>query len=83
MKRWFFAVVFLGVGVAMTLAAMFVLLRVTLRIPTVANPLIRAAWIGGTLVLGVAALLGAIFLAVRLAVFFFDNRDRPRSDVAG
>ena len=77
MKRWFLITVFLGVGVAMAMAAVIVLLRVTLRTPAVTSPFLSAAWVSGTLVLGVIALVGTVFLATRLAVFFFDHRNPP------
>lgn len=57
--------------VAMTLAAMFTLVRATVYVSTLNSPLNRALAIAAELVLGVVLLLGTIWLATHLAVRIF------------
>ena len=57
--------------VAMTLAAMFVLVAATLEVTAIQSPVPRAAAIGAELVLGIVLLLGTVWLATHLAVRIF------------
>jgi len=57
--------------VAMTLAAMFILVEATDYVTSVASPLQRAVAIIAELVLGVVLLLGTVWLATHLAVRIF------------
>ena len=61
--------------VAMTLGAMFTLVRATLYVTSIESPLPRAAAIAAELLLGVVLLLGTIWLATHLAVRIFHHDD--------
>lgn len=63
--------------VAMTLAAMFVLVAATLEVTAIQSPLPRAAAIGAELVLGIVLLLGTVWLATHLAVRIFRPENTP------
>ncbi len=69
MKRLLAAVLAMILGVALTLAAVGVLMLATRSIERMASPLLRALAIGAVLCLGVALLVGSVFLATRLAVW--------------
>jgi hypothetical protein len=62
--------------IAMTLAAMFTLVRATVYVTSIASPAQRAVAIGAELLLGVVLLLGTTWLATHLAVRIF-RRDEP------
>jgi hypothetical protein len=63
--------------VAMTLGAMFTLVRATLYVTAIESPLPRAAAIAAELLLGVVLLLGTIWLATHLAVRIFAKTEPP------
>jgi hypothetical protein len=63
--------------VAMTLGAMFTLVRATLYVTSIESPLPRAAAIAAELLLGVVLLLGTIWLATHLAVRIFGKTEPP------
>jgi hypothetical protein len=63
--------------IAMTLAAMFVLVGATLKVTAIQSPAQRAAAIGAELVLGIILLLGTVWLATHLAVRIFHVQDPP------
>jgi hypothetical protein len=63
--------------VAMTLAAMFILVRATVYVTSLESPLERATAIGAELLLGVVLLLGTVWMATHLAVRIFTARE-PR-----
>jgi type IV secretory pathway TrbL component len=56
---------------AMTLGAMFVLIRATLYLTSLASPLWRSLAFAAELLLGVVLLLGTVWLATHLAVRIF------------
>ncbi len=62
--------------VAMTLGAMFVLVRATLIVTSLSNPMARAVAAAAELVLGVVLLLGTVWLATHLAVRIFGPGDK-------
>jgi hypothetical protein len=64
--------------VAMTLAAMFILVDATVYVTSLESPLERAIAIGAELLLGVVLLLGTVWLAAHLAVGIFAPKE-PRS----
>ena len=76
-RRWLAFAAYLGLGVALTLAAVYLTLYLTRRIPA-DGAFVRAGAISGALVVSTAALLGAVFFAVRVAVLLFDNRKEVR-----
>jgi hypothetical protein len=63
--------------VAMTLAAMFILVRATVYVTSLESPLDRATAIGAELLLGVVLLLGTVWLATHLAVRIFARKQLP------
>jgi hypothetical protein len=63
--------------VAMTLGAMFILVRATLYVTSLESPLDRALAIGAELLLGVVLLLGTVWLATHLAVRIFATKQPP------
>ena len=62
--------------IAMTLAAMFVLVGATQKITAIQSPFQRAAAIGAELVLGIILLLSTVWLATHLAVRIFRVQER-------
>lgn len=61
--------------VGMTLGAMFILVRATVYVTSLASPLQRGFAMGAELLLGVILLLGTLWLATHLAVrIFFTNK---------
>ena len=69
--------------VAMTLAAMFLLVRATVYLTSLESPLYRAAAMGTELLLGVILLLGTTWLATHLAVRIFSPKEPPSMDASG
>jgi len=63
--------------VAMTLGAMLVLVRATLAVAQMSNPLLRALAVVAELVLGVVLLVGTVYLATHLAVRIFGGGTPP------
>jgi hypothetical protein len=63
--------------VAMSLGAMFVLVRATIYVTSLDSPLQRYAAIVAELVLGVVLLLGTVWLATHLAVRIFAPKHPP------
>jgi hypothetical protein len=61
--------------VAMTLGAMFTLVRATVYVTSIESPAQRAIAIGAEIVLGVVLLLGTTWLATHLAVRIFHNKE--------
>jgi nitrate reductase gamma subunit len=61
--------------VAMTLAAMFILVRATVYVTSIEAPLQRAVAMGAELLLGVVLLLGTVWLATHLAVRIFATKE--------
>jgi hypothetical protein len=57
--------------VAMTLAAMFTLVRATVYVTSIGSPFQRGVGIAAELILGVVLLLGTVWLATHLAVRIF------------
>jgi hypothetical protein len=71
MKRILASILTTILIVAMTLAAMFTLVRTTVYVTSIQSPLQRAAAIAAELLLGVVLLLGTVWLATHLAVRIF------------
>ena len=63
--------------VALTLWAMFVLVRATEYVTSLQSPLQRAAAMGAEMLLGVVLLLGTTWIATHLAVRIFSTKDSP------
>jgi hypothetical protein len=77
MKRILASILTTALIVAMTLAAMFVLVDATLKVTAIVSPLQRAVAIAAELVLGIVLLLGTVWLATHLAVRIFRVQDPP------
>jgi hypothetical protein len=60
--------------VAMTLAAMFILVRATVYVTSIPSPLQRGLAIAAELLLGIVLLLGTVWLATHLAVRIFGTK---------
>ena len=65
--------------VAMTLTAMFTLVRATVYVTSIASPLSRAFAIAAELLLGVILLLGTVWLATHLAVRIYGRKNTSPS----
>jgi hypothetical protein len=77
MKRIFAAVLTTFLIIAMTLAAMFVLVYATLRVTAIQSPVPRAVAMSAEIVLGIVLLLGTVWLATHLAVRIFHEEPSP------
>jgi hypothetical protein len=77
MKRILASILTTVLIVAMTLAAMFVLVDATLKVTAIVSPLQRAVAIAAELVLGIVLLLGTVWLATHLAVRIFHVQEPP------
>jgi hypothetical protein len=69
---------FLAVGVALTLAAVHLVLDLTHRIPDGVGPVLRSLAISGALLGSVAVLFLATYISVRVAVALFDGQSEVR-----
>lgn len=63
--------------VAMTLGAMFTLVRTTVYVTSIVSPVQRAVAIAAELLLGIVLLLGTVWLATHLAVRIFGKKQAP------
>ena len=63
--------------VALTLWAMFILVRATEYVTSLESPLQRAVAMGAEMLLGVVLLLGTTWIATHLAVRIFSAKDSP------
>lgn len=77
MKKILASIVTTILIVAMTLAAMFILLWATVKVTSLKSPLHRAGAMGAELLLGVVLLLGTTWLATHLAVRIFGAKKSP------
>ncbi len=65
-----------ALGIGLTLAAMFVLVRATLSIAQMTSPVVRALALAAELVLGVILLVGTVYVTTHLAVRIFGDDTR-------
>jgi len=77
MKKILASIVTTILIVAMTLAAMYILVWATITVTSLKSPLHRAAAMGAELLLGVVLLLGTTWLATHLAVRIFGTKESP------
>ena len=77
MKTILASIVTTALIVAMTLGAMFLLVRATVYVTSLESPVHRAAGMGAELLLGVILLLGTVWLATHLAVRIFSTKEPP------
>jgi uncharacterized membrane protein YqjE len=71
MKKIFASLLTALLTISMTLTAMFVLVRTTLIVTSIDNPIQRALAMVVELLLGVVFLVGTVWLATHLAVRIF------------
>ena len=79
MKRVIASILTTILIVAMTLAAMFTLVRATAYVTAIVPPLQRAVAVAAELLLGVVLLLGTVWLATHLAVRIFGVKSSSTS----
>jgi hypothetical protein len=82
--RRLLAVVAPFLGVALTLASVFVLLRMTVEAELMEDPLSRNLAILGTLLAGVLLLVGSVYISTRIAVLLFSRKvpaEKPGGDL--
>ena len=79
MKRIIASVLTTILIVAMTMAAMFTLVRATAYVTAIASPVQRFVAIIAELILGVVLLLGTVWLATHLAVRIFGAKSPSTS----
>ena len=77
MKRIIASILTTILIVAMTLAAIFTLVRTTIYVTSIASPVQRTVAIAAELLLGVVLLLGTVWLATHLAVRIFGVKGAP------
>lgn len=77
MKKILASIVTTVLIVAMTLAAMYILVWATVKVTSLESPLHRAVAMGAELLLGVVLLLGTTWLATHLAVRIFGTKEQP------
>ena len=71
MKRFLLAALSLLLSVAITLASILLLLRATLIIERMQSPFLRGLSVVGAVLLGVALLVGSVYLSTHVAVRLF------------
>jgi hypothetical protein len=77
MKMILASILTVALIVALTLGAMFLLVRTTLYVTSLENPVQRAAGITAELMLGVVLLLGTVWVATHFAVRIFGKTAPP------
>ena len=77
MKKILASIVTTILIVAMTLAAMYILVWATIKVTSLESPLHRAAAMSAEVLLGVVLLLGTTWLATHLAVRIFGTKEPP------
>lgn len=64
-------------GVGLTLASVFLLLRMTVETELMENPLRRNLAMLGTLLAGVILLVGSVYISTRIVVLLYSRNDSP------
>jgi hypothetical protein len=70
-------------GVALTLASVFLLLGMTVRLELLEDPIQRHLAILGTLVAGVFLLVGSVYVATRISVHLFSGKEGEQPSEGG
>jgi hypothetical protein len=71
-------------GVALTLASVFLLLQMTVKAELMEDPLPRNLAILGTLVAGVLLLVGSVYVSTRIGVLLFSRKasaEKPGGEI--
>jgi hypothetical protein len=74
MFRRILAIVAPLLGVALTLASVLLLLRMTVQAELMEDTLMRNLAIFGTLIAGVVLLVGSVYVSTRIAVLLFSTK---------
>jgi len=82
MLRKLAAVIAPLLGVALTLASVFLLLRMTVETELLEEPLERNLAIVGTLLVGVFLLVGSVYVSTRIAVLLFGQKHEQNAEHA-
>jgi len=77
MIRKFLAVIAPLLGVALTLASVFLLLHMTVRSELMEDPLARNLAMLGTMIAGVILLVGSVYISTRITVLLLSGRVLP------
>lgn len=77
MKRTLAGILTAFLIIAITLVAMFALVRATIVIAQMPNPVLRAIAGAAELILGIVLLLGTVYLATHLAVRIYGSHSAP------
>jgi len=77
MIRKFLAVIAPLLGVALTLASVFLLLYMTVQSELMEDPLARNFAMLGTLIAGVVLLVGSVYISTRITVLLLSGKDVP------
>jgi hypothetical protein len=80
MLRKLAAVIAPLLGVALTLASVFLLLRMTVETELMEEPLQRNLAIAGTLVAGVLLLVGSVYVSTRITVLLFGRKTAENAE---
>jgi hypothetical protein len=75
MKQVFLSLLTTLMTVALTLSAMAILVRATLYVTSIAEPLRRAGAIAAEILLGIVLLLGTVWIATHVAVLIFGAKE--------
>jgi heme/copper-type cytochrome/quinol oxidase subunit 3 len=75
MIRFVASILTTGLIIAMTLGAMFILVRATEYVTSLESPIQRASAMGVEVLLGVLLLLATVWLATHLAVRIFAGKE--------
>ena len=79
LQRWLRYAVFLALSLALTLASVYLVFHLAQRVPEHSGRLVHGLAVGGVLLAGVIALLGAVHFAMRIAVALLAKEDVERS----
>jgi uncharacterized PurR-regulated membrane protein YhhQ (DUF165 family) len=77
MKRFLASVLTALLIIVITLVMMFSLVRATIAVAEIPNPLLRGIATGLELVLGIVVLVGTVYLATHLAVRIYGTPSSP------
>ncbi len=83
MLRRLLAVIAPLLGVALTLASVFLLLRMTVQSELMEDPLWRNLAMLGTLIAGVMLLVGSVYVSTRITVLLFSASGRTNKSENG
>jgi TPP-dependent trihydroxycyclohexane-1,2-dione (THcHDO) dehydratase len=77
-KKFLASLLVVAMAVALTLSFVILLVGADIRISRIANPVLQGMAVMAELFIGIAGLLGTVFLSTRLAVRIFRKTLPPR-----